>query len=225
MARVRQLAASAGFVAAVAAVAVGPASTATAGSMAPSSQDKAFMAAAHQCNLAGISAGKVAAQKATDAVIRRLGGELAADHTRLDGDIRALAHGLDVPLPELPSPAQQAQLAAVAAKSGAAFDAAWLHSQLVGHRQALTVGETELSRGSDPRVRGLAQKAAPVVQMHLRALEQAVGSGSPSGVNAGTGGQAARLPASTVPVGWALLALAVALTISSAVLFGPRRVA
>jgi hypothetical protein len=61
------------------------------------------------------------------------------------------------------------------------------------------------------------------VQAHLTALEQALGSSPPTGVNAGTGGQAARLPAGTVPVGRVLLGVAVLVVIASAVLFGPRR--
>jgi putative membrane protein len=226
MTRVRHLAAWAGVVVALTiAAGIGVTSAASAGSMAPSKQDRAFMAATHQSNLAEIKAGQIAGQKATSGVIRRLGLEFVADHSRLDNDVRALAEQLGVSLPGLLSPTQQAQLAAVSAKSGAAFDSAWVQSRLAGHREALAAGSTELARGSDARVAALAQKAAPVVQMHLRALEQAAGSGSPSGINAGTGGQAARLPVGTVPVGWTLLGLAAALTTLSAVLFGPRRTA
>ena len=93
----------------------------------------------------------------------------------------------------------------MSAKSGSAFDAAWLGSQLTGHRQAKADGQRELSQGSDAQVKKLARTAAPVIQMHLDMLEEA--TGSVSGVAAGTGGQAATRPAARTALGATLLAL------------------
>ena len=207
--------------AALACAAVGLASgTAVA---APSSQDRAFLVAAHQNNLTEIEAGKAALQKSRNDVVRRHGQLFIRDHTRLDADLRKVAGDLDVDLPSRPSAAQRATLASVSAKSGSAFDAAWLASQLAGHRQAKADGQRELAQGSDARVKQLARAAAPVIQMHLDMLEEA--TGSVSGVAAGTGGQAATRPAGRTALGATLLALGGLLAAGSVVLSRRRRTA
>ena len=153
------------------------------------------MVTAHQGNLAEIAAGQAAvAQGATDTV-RRLGQMLIADHTALDANLTAAAGQLGVTLPGAPSPEQQAELAAVTAKSGAAFDTAWVSSQIPAHRATLAAGSTEVATGSDPMVVALASASAPVVQHHLDELLAAAPQyGVPASVSAGTGGQAATSP-------------------------------
>ncbi|MEN3360459.1 MAG: putative rane protein [Mycobacteriales bacterium] len=175
-----------------------------AGAAAPNQQDRSFLAAAHQSNLAEIAAGQAAQRKATTAAVRAHGQLFIADHTRLDANLRKVASALGVNLPGAPSAAQQAALAAVNAKSGAAFDRAWVDSQLTAHRAALAAGNTELAQGSDAQAKGVAAAAAPVVKNHLSMLAQT--AGVPSGVDAGTGGQAATGP--STKVGWGLLAVA-----------------
>jgi putative membrane protein len=194
----------------------------TAFAAAPSAQDIAWLRAAHQNNLSEIHAGQAAQRKATSGVVRQHGALFIRDHTRLDGDLRAVARKLGVSLPSRPSPQQRAVLASVAAKSGSAFDSAWLQSQLTGHRQAKAAGQTELADGSDAQVKALARAAAPVIQMHLDMLAQTLGV--PSGVAAGTGGQAASLPAGRAGLGAALLGLGVVLAVAT-VLVGRRRTA
>jgi putative membrane protein len=210
---------------AVAAIVALAAADATAHGMVPSGQDETYLASAHQGNLAVIEAGQLAEQKGKSSILRRLGAEFVADHTRMDDEVFSVAHRLNVSMPVLPSQTQEVQLATLSAKSGTAFDAAWLQSQLAAHRQAMAAGQAELAHGTDPAVMALARQGEPVVQTHLKALEQAVAGGMPSQVNAGTGGQVAGLPAGAVRIGWALLGLAAAVLVGSAVLFGPRQAA
>ncbi len=189
---------------------------------APNAQDRAFLVAAHQSNLTEIAAGKAAQQKATTDVVRQHGELFIRDHTRLDASLQQVAKTLNVTLPTTPNAAQRATLASVSAKSGSAFDSAWLTSQLAGHKAAKAAGATELSAGSDPSVVGLAKTAAPVVQMHLTMLEQATGT-TPTGVNAGTGGQAATAPGG-IRTSWVLVGLGLLAAAGSISLIRPRRV-
>ena len=177
-------------VAASAAHVAHPAAAAPAARAAVSSQDKAWMVAAHQSNLTEIAAGKAAQQKATSQKVRDLGEMFITDHTANDTKLTAAAKKLAVSLPSSPNAQQRAALASVSAKSGAAFDSAWIVSQITGHRQALAATDTELSSGSDPAVLSLAKATRPVVAHHLEEL-LAAGGGSVSSVGAGTGGQAA----------------------------------
>ncbi|HVD23916.1 MAG TPA: DUF4142 domain-containing protein [Lapillicoccus sp.] len=189
-----------------------------AASAAPSSQDTTWMVAAHQSNLTEIAAGKAAQDKASSQDIKDLGAMFVQMHTALDADLTAAAKNLGVALPDAPSAAQQATLASVGAKSGAAFDSAWVSSQIAGHRDTLAATQKEISSGSDPTVVGLAKAASPVVQQHLSsllALPQA-----PSSVQAGTGGQAATEPA---PVLLALTVVGALLLATGSLLLKRRR--
>ncbi|WP_159796979.1 DUF4142 domain-containing protein [Puerhibacterium puerhi] len=167
-------------------LAVGPATA------APSEQDQEWMVVAHQGNLAEIAAGQAALQQATTDVVRQHGQMLVDDHTKLDADLTAAAEQLGVTLPSEPTEEQQQTLASVKAQSGEAFDTAWVESQIASHRATIAAGEEELAQGSEQSVKDLASAAAPVVQEHLDALlATAQDLGVPTGVPAGTGGQAA----------------------------------
>jgi putative membrane protein len=196
------------------------AAAASASTTAPNAQDRAFLVAAHQSNLTEIAAGQAAQQKATTDVVRQHGQIFIRDHTRLDASLRQVAQQLNVALPDAPNAQQKATLASVSAKSGAAFDQAWLTSQLAGHRAAKAAGQQELAGGSDAAVLGLARTAAPVVQMHLSMLEQATGT-APGGADAGTGGQAATGPGGTA--GWALIGIGLLAAAGMLALIRPRR--
>jgi putative membrane protein len=187
--------------------------TAPAAQAAPSGQDQAWMVFAHQGNLAEIAAGQAAVAQGSTDMVKQFGQMLIDDHTTLDANLTAAAGQLGVTLPGAPTPEQQAALASVTAKSGAAFDTAWITLQIPAHRATLAAGATELASGSDPTVKSLASASAPVVQHHLDELVAAAPQyGVPTSVSAGTGGQAA---SSATGPGIALVALgllAIALT-------------
>ena len=192
--------------------------------VAPSAQDRAFLRAAHQSNLAEIAAGKAALRAATTDMVRRHGQQVLADHTRLDADLKTVAQRLGVSLPAEPGVAQTRQLAAVSARSGAAFDSAWIAQQIAGHEAARAAVEAEIAEGSDADVMTLARDAEPVVRTHLSMLRVAAGgSSSPTAVDAGTGGQAAAGAATLPRLGGLLLVLAVALAGAGAAVLRPRR--
>src|SRR3712207_3444 len=141
------------LLAAVAAVLLAP-GTAQA---ALNEQDRQWMVAAHQSNLAEIAAGRAAQREATTDTVRELGQMFIEHHTRLDRQLTAAAEELDVDLPDAPSPAQREQLAAVAANSGQAFDTAWIAQQIASHRQSKALGAEELAEGQDPTAKSLAR--------------------------------------------------------------------
>lgn len=132
-----------------------------------SEQDEAWMVAAHQSNLAEIGAGMAAEEQATTEAVREMGATLIADHEALDADLVALAEDLGVDLPDQPAPQQEAALNEVREQQGAAFDTAWIASQIEGHRMSLAAGQEEIANGSDEEVVALAEAAAPVIQRHL----------------------------------------------------------
>ena len=127
-------------------------------------QDRTWLTAAHQANLAEIAAGHSAQQHATSATVRQIGQMLITDHTRMDNQLTAAATQLDVSLPDSPTNVQQQQLAAVESHQGDAYDSAWITSQITGHRATLAATQKEIADGSDPQVLNLARSATPVVE-------------------------------------------------------------
>src|SRR3954468_8066560 len=150
---------------------------------AVSSQDRTWMVAAHQSNLTEIAAGKAAQQKATTQKVRDLGAMFIRDHTAQDAQLTKAASSLGVSLPGAPNPQQRAALASVAAKSGAAFDTAWIASQTTGHAQTLAATDKEIANGSNATALKLAKAARPVIAMHYTELKAAGGT-SPGAVGA-----------------------------------------
>ena len=149
---------------------VGPAAAAQASTSGVTSQDAAFLRAAHQSNLAEITTGKQAQQKSPNAQVRALGREWVMMHTQLDAGLKKVARKHGVSLPAQPNAMQRAQAAKDAKAAGAAYDRTWLNGELAGHVMTRTGGRTELAKGSNADVLKLDRTAAPVVQHHINEI-------------------------------------------------------
>lgn len=138
-----------------------------------SSQDRGWLAAAHQTNLAEIQSGNLAAKSGHSAAVRAAGRMLAADHTSLDAKLAPVARQLGVKLPDHPNPKQHAEMQTFHAKSGLDFDKVWTHDEADGHVRAIELTEREIQHGSASKVKQLATATLPVLKKHLRTLHKA----------------------------------------------------
>jgi putative membrane protein len=162
------------LLAALVLVIVGPAAAAgatTPGHDRVSDQDRAFLVAAHQSNLAEIATGALAERKGASEEVRDLGKMFVTDHTRLDADLEKVADRLGVHLPSQPNAEQRAFAAKVAKLSGSSFDRQWLAGQITAHCKAKANGEKELAKGSNHDVIELARTSAPIIAHHLQELQ------------------------------------------------------
>ncbi|MFV2121916.1 DUF4142 domain-containing protein [Streptomyces sp. Act-28] len=158
--------------------------------------DYAFLRASHQGNLTEITAGRDAQKNATTACVKKVGGVLEHDHTKLDAAVRALADKLGVDLPAAPSPEQQKVLADVMAKAGTgAYDTAWLKAQDAAHTKTLGMIDHQIAEGKDAEVTAAAKAARPVVAHHLSMVRGGTchehTATAPHSIHAGSGGQVA----------------------------------
>ncbi|MFC0866307.1 DUF4142 domain-containing protein [Sphaerimonospora cavernae] len=144
-------------------------------------QDRGFLTALHEGNLAEIQAGKAAKRQASHEEVREVGKMLVYDHKKLDKEVTQVAGDLGVDLPSSPSAKQQAELEQITAKSGTEFDRAWLEAEVAEHRADLAAGAKQLSEGSSEEVKQLARDAEPVVQEHLDELEEVQNEGKTQG--------------------------------------------
>jgi putative membrane protein len=154
-----------------------------------SAQDQAFLRGAHEWHLAEISAGRFGERQGTVAITRSLGALWVTDHTRLDNALRPLARQLGVNLTAAPDTAQSAVLSRYQRTDGAVFDGLWVSTQRQQLTDARQLAESELTGGSNGRVKQLATQTLTIIRDHDQRLDAAAPAlgAAPGRVDAGNG--------------------------------------
>ncbi|MBB5159386.1 putative membrane protein [Saccharopolyspora phatthalungensis] len=143
-----------------------------------------------QVNLAEITIGKLALQKAATAQVRSLAQETLTDHQSAQSKLEQLASQKGAMLPSSPNAEQQGIGHQLESASGAMFDTTYLQAQIAGHQEAATQTRAEIASGHDADVQNYAKDFLPVVLKHLsdaEAAAKALGV-APKGANTGSGG-------------------------------------
>jgi predicted outer membrane protein len=151
--------------------------TAAAGSPSADGGDQAWLAAVHQANLAEIRAGELARSKGGTAAVRNAGAMLVTDHVASDNQVTRVAKSLKLTLPKSVAPADAEAASRLGNETGAAFDHDFVSTMMTGHQKLIAKTQSELSKGTVPQIRQLAQTTLPVLQKHLATLRQAVPAG------------------------------------------------
>lgn len=197
----------------------------TPASAAPNAVDSQFLVFNEQTNLAEITIGTLALQKATTSEARDLATMTVADHKAAQTKVTAVAKALGVTLPTAPNAEQQQQAATLQATSGSGFDLAYAQIQVAGHTKAIANTNTELSGGADQSAKDYANFYLPVATHHLEMAQSAVTDlgGTPGSVPAGTGGQAATTSSSSEGIAIALVVVGGVAVAGAGVAIGRRR--
>ncbi|MDG4823249.1 DUF4142 domain-containing protein [Asanoa sp. WMMD1127] len=149
----------------------GVAGAAEAPAAAPSTQDVAYLQAAHQSNLLEIATGTQAQEKGRSQQVKDIGARFVADHTRLDQSLQQTASSLGVPL--APADAAREATERLARVPASQYDRVWIPLQQAAHTAAMQNGQREIEQGTDPAVKQDATAAAPVLEQHHALLNQA----------------------------------------------------
>jgi putative membrane protein len=171
---------------------------------APTAQDVTFLKGNEQTNLAEITIGKIALQRATTSTARSVATMTISDHTKAMAKVKALAAAEHVTLPTLPNALQQSQAATLKTVAASKFDLTYLQIQVAGHNLSIAATNTEISGGSDAKTVTYARFYLPVATMHLKMAREGVTTlgGDPNGVPAGTGGFAATTSNADLRTAW-----------------------
>lgn len=131
---------------------------------------KHFLIKASVANLQEISAGQIAADKASDPEIKAFGKQMVTDHSAAQAKLIQVAKlkGITLPVeatgPVIPDPMLQKA-------SGQEFDRAYAHMMVPGHRQAAQMFEKYSLTGKDPEVKDFATQTLPTIKMHLKMIK------------------------------------------------------
>lgn len=128
-----------------------------------------FVKTAAAANGFEIASSKLALEKSKNPAIRAFAQHMVTDHTRIgEAFVAALAKadtGI-TPAPGL-TPDLDKIMADLSAKSGAAFDAAYLAAQTQGHMDAVGLFGGYAKGGSNAVMRAFATETLPTIKMHL----------------------------------------------------------
>ncbi len=209
-------------------VGTGPAgaATVTTAAQAPAGSDVAWAQATAQTDLAEITIGQLAQQRAQHSDTKMMAQVTIGDHIKALASLKAVAAKTGIKLPTTPSAAQQAQAAQLKSVAASQFDATYDSIQIKGHELSISQTKAEIADGSSTAVKDNAGVYLPVAEKHLQMAESdyasLTGSGSGmTGVSAGTGGLAATRPADDIP--WLVAGGAGVLLLAGTGAFGLRR--
>lgn len=165
-----------------------------------SGQDSTWAKSNAQTDLAEITIGQIAEQRALHSATKSLAQVTMSDHEKALTELKSVAATTGIMLPTAPNATQQAQAAELKTVPSGQFDATYDSIQIKGHELSISQTKTELAAGSNAAVKNFASVYLPVAEKHLQMAETAFAalagvSGQAPGVGAGTGGMAAVRPA------------------------------
>lgn len=146
--------------------------------------DARIVSAIDVVNTDEINAGILARQRASSPQVRAFAERVITDHTRLQGQDRALAAnpgfvaGDSAAVTLEMRRSDEAAMVRLRSMSGTAFDAAYINQEIADHKQALMLLNAVKTQARDDRLRDLITAAIPVIQEHLNmamSLQQSMG--------------------------------------------------
>lgn len=143
------------------------ASAATMPPAAPTVQDVNYLKASVATDLYEIVTGAVAVNRAHYPTTTAYAKRVIKDHAKALFDARQIAKREGIALPTTLSVTMKAKVAALDAKTGTAFDVAYLSADVPGHFAAVAAGTKEIIKGSDPAIHDYAAANAHVLRYHL----------------------------------------------------------
>ncbi len=128
--------------------------------------DKNFAKKAAMSNYAEIQAGQLAATKASNADVQAFGSMMVSDHTAALAELHVIANSLNLYAPDSLDSAHVALQAELMSLSGAAFDSAYVLSQVKDHNVAIGLFKNEINQGRNLQLRMYATQKLSTLQMH-----------------------------------------------------------
>ena len=137
-----------------------------------SNADSTFAKKAAIGGITEVALGKVALTKASNTKIRDFAHMMVVDHGKANDELMGIAKKKNMSLPTVPDVEHQAKIDSLTALSGVDFDKAYINAMVEGHQKTLNLMQDEASNGKDADLKAFAAKTAPVVQMHLNAINK-----------------------------------------------------
>jgi putative membrane protein len=142
------------------------------GAMAVDADDAKFATAAANGGLAEVALGKLASQKSTNDQVKNFAEMMVKDHSKANDELMAIAKTKNITLPAAPDADHQKKMDDLSKLSGKDFDKAYVDAMVDGHKKTLSLMQDAAKNCKDADLKAFAAKTAPVVQMHLDAINK-----------------------------------------------------
>lgn len=129
-----------------------------------------FMHEAAQGGMAEVEMGKLAAQKAQNAEVKKFGQMMVTDHTKANEELKGIATKKSVPLPS-DTGSHKASIDKLNSLSGAEFDRAYVELMVADHAKTINLFQSQADRGTDPEVKAFAAKTLPTLKKHAETIQ------------------------------------------------------
>lgn len=145
-----------------------PSGSASTAPVAIAPEDREFVLALIQGNLAEVEAGQLARKKSLSETIRSFARAMIDDHSAALKELRSLAAHMGVAAPDDTDEAHRAQLTALSRASGKEFDLQFVRNAGVAdHDRTLALLERGASSGN-PEIRDFSRKTLRTVKHHAQ---------------------------------------------------------
>jgi putative membrane protein len=139
---------------------------------ATANPDTAFTNKAAVGGMAEVALGKLAESKSTNPRIKEFADMMVTDHGKANDELKGIAQTKKITLPATLDAEHQAKSDSLSKLSGKDFDKAYVAAMIEGHQKTLALMQGEAADGKDPDLKAFAAKTAPVVKMHLDAINK-----------------------------------------------------
>ena len=139
-----------------------------------------------QANMAEVETGKLAAEKAQNAEVKKFAQHMVDEHGKMLQEVQQLAQSKGVDLPTEPNRKQQSAKEKLGKASGQQFDKEYVSLMVKDHSEDVKEVEKIARNAKDGDVKNAAQSALPHIKEHLQMVQQlaAQGAGASRGASA-----------------------------------------
>jgi len=139
----------------------------TANTSSTAAESRNFLISAYQDGVAEIALSRLALEKAVDDNVKKFAQRMIDDHTQANNEITQLAQAKNIPLPTVPSAADQATLQNMSNLNGTDFDQAYMRHNVMVHEKDVSLFREQAISGTDPDIKTFAANTLPVLEIHL----------------------------------------------------------
>jgi putative membrane protein len=118
-----------------------------------------------------VELGKLAAQKAKNAEVKKFAQMMVTDHSKANDELKSLAQKKNITLPTQLDSAHQSDIQALQSESADNFDKEYVDMMVEDHEKDVAFFQRQASTGTDPDAKAFAAKTLPVLQKHLDAIK------------------------------------------------------
>jgi len=139
--------------------------------VATDAETSSFLVKAADGGMTEVKLGQLAQEKGNDPRVKDFGSMMVHDHSAVNDQVKSLAAQRNVTLPDSVSDDHKKEIADLNAKSGKAFDKAYVSAMVKGHESTIDLFEKSLDKSNDSEVKTFINNTLPKVRNHLDSIK------------------------------------------------------